>query len=116
LNHRAFVAFLGATLVVLCMVPQLLAGAAQPLSDYTITSWTRRDGIAPPIWSIAQDKAGYLWLGTGSGLVRFDGHRFVAWESLGYGPLPGSTILALRSARDGSLWIGAGDAGIGRLV
>jgi ligand-binding sensor domain-containing protein len=89
---------------------------ARPLADYTMTSWSRRDGIALPIWSICQDKEGYLWLGTGSGLSRFDGNRFVTWESLGYERLPATTILALLTTRDGSLWFGAGEAGIGRLL
>src|SRR5262245_14501310 len=113
MKHRALVAGVCATIAVLSSTATSVASAAQPLSDYTITSWSRRDGIAAPIWSICQDKDGYLWVGTGSGLTRFDGHRFVSWDSLGYTPLPGSTILSLLSARDGSLWIGAGEAGIG---
>jgi signal transduction histidine kinase/ligand-binding sensor domain-containing protein len=91
------------------------AQTAPPLSDYTITSWSRRDGVTAPVWSIVQDKNGYLWVGTGSGLLRFDGQRFVQWETLGHGALPANAVLALLAARDGSLWIGAGEAGIGRL-
>src|SRR5262245_17088906 len=116
MNFRALAAGVCATVAVLCTAATSLADTGQPLSDYTISSWARRDGIAAPIWSICQDKDGYLWIGTGSGLMRFDGHRFASWESLGYETLPGNTILALLSARDESLWIGAGEAGIGRLL
>ena len=91
------------------------AGPRAPLSDYTITSWSRRDGISGPILSISQDKDGYLWLGTGSGPIRFDGHRFVSWESLGYEPFPGHNVLSLLSSKDGSLWIGSADTGVARL-
>ena len=102
----------------------LLAGAlcfpavaqVQPLSDYTLKTWTRQDGLVPsPIWVIAQDGNGYLWLGTGQGLVRFDGVRFVPWDDLGLGSVPGHSILSLLSSSDGSLWIGFGGAGVARL-
>ncbi|MEQ1897073.1 MAG: two-component regulator propeller domain-containing protein [Vicinamibacterales bacterium] len=105
-----------ATLALISGRAEARDAAAQPLTDYTMTSWSRRDGIALPIWSICQDQEGYLWIGTGSGLARFDGHRFATWESLGHERLPASTILALLAGKDGSLWIGAGEAGIGRFL
>src|SRR5205823_5787758 len=43
-----------------CLTLCMLASAAtimaveQPLSDYTITSWSRRDGVEAPIWSMCQ--------------------------------------------------------------
>ncbi|OWQ45211.1 hypothetical protein CDL60_20965 [Roseateles noduli] len=60
--------------------------------------------------AIAQDRAGFLWIGTGAGLVRFDGYHFRqpgapvengvrSARSLGF-------IRALLVARDGRLWIG----------
>lgn len=105
-----------AALALVSPPPEARAASAQPLADYTMTSWSRRDGIALPVWSISQDQEGYLWIGTGSGLSRFDGNRFVTWEALGHERLPASTILALLTAKDGSLWIAAGEAGIGRLL
>jgi ligand-binding sensor domain-containing protein len=114
-SQQALAACLCATVAVGSLAARPLDAAPQPLRDYTITSWSRRDGISTPIWAICQDKEGYLWVGTGSGLLRFDGHRFVSWDALGYGPLPGNVVLSLLSARDGSLWIGFAEAGIGRL-
>jgi signal transduction histidine kinase/CheY-like chemotaxis protein/HPt (histidine-containing phosphotransfer) domain-containing protein len=36
------------------------------------------DGLSQPfIYCLLQDRQGYLWLGTGEGLVRYDGARFV---------------------------------------
>jgi signal transduction histidine kinase/ligand-binding sensor domain-containing protein len=65
---------------------------------------------------MAQDPAGYLWLGTSEGLIRFDGHQFTAWAETGGPSLPGTAISALIAARDGSLWVGFSDArGVARL-
>lgn len=34
---------------------------------------------ATPVWALAQDSTGFLWVGTEGGLVRFDGREFRAW-------------------------------------
>src|SRR5712671_7331945 len=54
------------------------------LTGYAIASWA--DGDGRPLGSvnaIAQDLDGYLWIGTDTGLVRFDGWRFARWEMTG---------------------------------
>ncbi|OWQ85254.1 hypothetical protein CDN99_22195 [Roseateles aquatilis] len=62
------------------------------------------------ISALAQDQTGFLWIGTGAGLVRFDGYNFRqpgaplengvrSARSLGF-------IRCLLVARDGRLWIG----------
>ena len=56
--------------------------------------------------SFAQTADGYLWLGTASGLMRFDGVRNVPWQPPAGSSLPDNRIRALLSARDGTLWIG----------
>jgi signal transduction histidine kinase/ligand-binding sensor domain-containing protein len=77
------------------------------LSGYTVTSWTLADGIPiGPIYAIAQDADGYLWLGTTRGVVRFDGARFTPWDSISSTPLPGGDALSLSAARHGTLWVG----------
>jgi signal transduction histidine kinase/ligand-binding sensor domain-containing protein len=82
------------------------------LTDYTITSWGQRDGFPlGSTWAIAQDDDGYLWLGTDAGLFRFDGVRFLPWTAPDAEPPLRSSVRSLLSARDGSLWIGFGEAG-----
>ena len=85
------------------------------LSQYAHTAWTAKDGIPPPIRAIAQTPDGYLWLASGTGLYRFDGIRFVAWESLSSESLPSTTIWSLNVSPDGSLWIGFAAGGASRL-
>ena len=65
--------------------------------------------------AITQTKDGYIWVGTGAGLFKFDGVRFVPWNAPSGEELPSSQIDSLLSARDGSLWIGTG-AGLAHLV
>src|SRR5262249_48694454 len=55
--------------------------------------------------AIAQTVDGYLWLGTDSGLVRFDGVRFQRWLSPDK-RLSNAAIVSLLAASDGTLWIG----------
>ena len=89
---------------------------AVPLTDYVRVSWTQSEGLAAAqIWALAQDVDGYLWLGTNSGLMRFDGVRFVNWNTLRRPRLANSSIKVLRVTRDGALWIGHGaNGGIAR--
>jgi ligand-binding sensor domain-containing protein len=77
------------------------------ISQYGHSAWRIQDGFlgATPN-AIAQTADGYLWIGTATGLVRFDGVRFVPWTPPGGQPLPSSNIYSLLAARDGSLWIG----------
>jgi ligand-binding sensor domain-containing protein len=82
--------------------------------QYLHTSWTQEEGGAlPAIQSMAQTSDGYLWLGTGNGLVRFDGMRFVRWEAGPGEELPGRDIRCLLSSSRGGLWIGTA-SGVGR--
>jgi signal transduction histidine kinase/ligand-binding sensor domain-containing protein len=86
------------------------------ISQFTHTSWSVKDGIPGPVVAIAQTPDGYLWLGTHAGLYRFDGQNLVPWEPERAGDkLPRSSITALLTARDGSLWIGFTSSAVSRL-
>ena len=59
------------------------------------------------IYAMAQTPDGYVWLGTESGLVRFDGVRTQPLR-LPSGQAPRiNSVFALTTAHDGALWIGA---------
>jgi signal transduction histidine kinase len=93
-------------------VPWILPASAkvsvQHLSQYAHTSWWAQDGLFRSPNAIAKTKDGYLWIGTDAGLVRFDGVRFVPWNTFPEGSIAAWRILSLFAAKDGSLWIGAG--------
>jgi len=80
---------------------------ALDVSQYAHTAWKIRDGfLETPIRGIAQTPDGYLWLGTETGLFRFDGVRFVHWQPPPNQHLPANYIWGLFASRDGTLWIG----------
>ena len=68
------------------------------------------------VYSILQDRMGFLWLGTGDGLNRFDGYRFEVLRSkpADANSLSHNRIRALYEDSDGMLWIGTLNGGLNR--
>ena len=78
------------------------------ISQYAHTSWRLQDGVFNGIpTAIVQTADGYLWIGTNSGLMRFDGVRFVPWTPPPEGSALTDGVYSLGASRDGSLWIGS---------
>ena len=75
------------------------------ISQFVHTVWTDREGAPQNIQALAQTRDGYLWLGTPTGLYRFDGARFALFEPPGGGKFPASRVRTLLASRDGSLWV-----------
>jgi signal transduction histidine kinase/ligand-binding sensor domain-containing protein len=75
-------------------------------------TYTHEDGLPPGATAIAQTPDGYIWVGTSSGLYRFDGARF---ERIGADRLLSAAITAVETSESGDLWIGYLTGGISRL-
>jgi signal transduction histidine kinase/ligand-binding sensor domain-containing protein len=85
----------------------VLAAADLRLHDqFRQSVWTVERGAPADIWALAQDRDGFLWLGTGAGLYRFDGVDFERFVPKVGESLPANDITALSVQSDGSLWIG----------
>ncbi len=65
------------------------------------------------VQALTQTRDGLVWLGTESGLVRFDGTAFQIFDRNSNPALPSGDIRCLLQTRDGALWIGTG-AGLAR--
>ncbi|HZL42340.1 MAG TPA: two-component regulator propeller domain-containing protein [Verrucomicrobiae bacterium] len=75
---------------------------SKSLYQYNCRTWTRQNGFpASGVNSIAQTKDGYLWLGTGQGLVSFDGVEFRLLDMSGmHSPI----VTSLAAGKGGGLW------------
>jgi ligand-binding sensor domain-containing protein/signal transduction histidine kinase/CheY-like chemotaxis protein len=69
------------------------------------------------VFSITQDNFGFLWLGTTSGLYRYDGYNLKSYRHVDGNPNSPSndTIRTVYKDREGMLWIGTVYGGLDRL-
>jgi len=99
-------------------IPALLAAAlalsaAAWAERLPVRVYTVDDGLAgDEINTILQDSRGYLWIGTDTGLSRFDGTRFVEYDSRQ--GLPSPHVTALLETTSGDLLVGT-TGGLARL-
>lgn len=73
---------------------------------YPFRTFSIEQGLSESVvYDMVQDDDGYIWLGTGFGLNKFDGIRFQTYfENDG---LNSSRIRSLHKSRDGKIWIGS---------
>lgn len=89
------------------------AGGARAGAPLILDVWTTEEGLPQnEVTAIVQTRDGYLWLGTYSGLVRFDGSRFTVFDEGNTPGLKSSRISNLFEDREGRLWIGTENAGM----
>jgi signal transduction histidine kinase/ligand-binding sensor domain-containing protein len=95
-----------------------LAISAQAPAEVLPRQITRADGERlPAVFSIVQDRAGLIWIGTINGLLRYDGYRFkeYRYDPDNPGGLRDDNIKVLTVGADGMLWIGTDGGGLHRL-
>ena len=69
---------LGALSALFCSPALAALDPSLDISQYAHTAWTFRNGfLNGAVYTIAQSPDGYLWLGTQTGVYRFDGVRAV---------------------------------------
>lgn len=65
---------------------------------------------------LLQDSEGFLWMATGEGLVRFDGHtfRYFRHQPGDSTSISGNMVYSLAEDREGNIWIGLLRGGVSR--
>jgi ligand-binding sensor domain-containing protein len=101
------ITIIAASILLKCSLCAFALDPGLDVSQYAHTAWRVSDGFCNGItFAIAQTPDGYLWIGTDSGLRRFDGVRSTPWQPPEGTRLPSTDIRSLHAARDGRLWIG----------
>ena len=116
--RRPIYAWLLIALICVCAIPPLHANSPAPLAPLGDAYFeTIGDSESIPdnnVTAIAEDASGLIWIGTPSGLIRYDGYRFRRYTRDSNAPnsLGGVFIRALALAKDGRLWIGTDADGL----
>jgi signal transduction histidine kinase/ligand-binding sensor domain-containing protein len=89
---------------------------SRTLTQYVHRIWQVQQGL-PQAWiySIVQTHDGYLWLGTQTGLVKFDGVRFTTVDEMDGVPASNLWVTHLIEDDQHALWIGTAQAGLIKL-
>jgi signal transduction histidine kinase/ligand-binding sensor domain-containing protein len=75
--------------------------------NYFVRAWQAEQGLPQnKATAVVQTHDGYLWVGTYSGLARFDGVHFTVFDENNTPELRSSRVTSLFEAPDGTLWIG----------
>lgn len=83
-------------------------------NGYTFIDYSTSEGLVhKSVYCIYRDKDGFLWIGTSSGLSRFDGYQFRNYVHEKAKPLSinGSSIHAIVEGTDTKIWLST-DAGL----
>jgi ligand-binding sensor domain-containing protein/serine phosphatase RsbU (regulator of sigma subunit) len=82
---------------------------------YHFDSYSVKEGLAQSsVYSIQQDKNGFVWLGTASGLSKFNGKDFINY-TIEHGLADGA-VKSIYIDKSEHIWIGHTDGGISRII
>src|SRR6056297_1254480 len=82
-----------------------LRSLAVEAQEYYFDQYSVKEGLSQSkVYDVVQDEQGYLWLGTESGISRFDGNKFVNYTiDKGIGE---KAVRSIYIDRKGSIWFG----------
>ena len=96
-----------ATLLLTSMLLISIKGDAQKLSDFIFETYSVKEGLSQSSSRVIyQDKLGYIWVGTQSGINRFDGYEFKQYNHDIKNSLSRANgwIQEIREDAQGNLW------------
>ena len=110
-NHGRLAVALG--LAILLPVRPATGQLERLADDYAYTQWTTQQGLPTNVVrALAQTPDGFLWVGTLSGLARFDGVEFDVFDLTNTPELGAALVLTLHVGPTGTLWIGTQGGGV----
>ncbi len=89
--------------------------ATQAVANIHFNNFTQEDGLPDnKVWAVTQDKNGFIWVGTGNGLAKFDGYQFTSYNLTDTNvlSLPTNHIKSLYVDNSNNLWIGTMGTGL----
>lgn len=94
----------------ICLFLFFTANAAAKISsEYIFQRLSISDGLSQStIISIIQDDEGFIWMGTGNGLNKYDGYKFTIYTNDPYDStsISDNAITSILKDKDGKIWIG----------
>ena len=83
------------------------AQVASNAPNFFVRVWPVERGLPQnKVTAVVQARDGYLWVGTYSGLARFDGVSFKVFDEKNTPEMRSSRVTALFESDDSTLWIG----------
>jgi signal transduction histidine kinase/ligand-binding sensor domain-containing protein len=80
------------------------------LTSFARQTWVMENGLPQnTVTALLQTQDGFLWIGTESGLVRFDGYSFQVFDRNSDAAMPGNDICCLLEGPDATLWVGTSE-------
>ena len=92
-----------------------LLAQEQLLPVFHFNHLTTADGLPTNnIFGVVRDSKGFVWVGTGNGLARYDGYSFKTYRNVPNDStsLPSSMIMMVKEDSKHRLWLGTWDAGL----
>jgi signal transduction histidine kinase/ligand-binding sensor domain-containing protein len=88
-----------------------ISGLSAQTSGERFSHLTPRDGLSDGfVWAILQDRTGYMYFGTMSGLDRYDGYTIKRFrhDPLEENSIGSGGVFSLLEGNDGTIWVGTG--------
>ncbi len=102
-------------LTIWCLLPWPVWAAAFEFGEPYFESVGDAESIPDNnVTALAQDRAGFIWIGTTDGLIRYDGYRYRYFgnDPADPGTLSGDLVRCLLASKDGRIWVGTNADGV----
>jgi ligand-binding sensor domain-containing protein len=100
------VGLVAAVVVLALAAPARALDPTRSASQYVLTKWGSRELQSNTVHSLTQTRDRYLWVGTSTGVVRFDGARFKIFSNRNTPDFGDGGVTSLHQGPDGTLYLG----------